>query len=527
MSNYELYCCGSRGSRPVEGRRFNEFGGFTSCYVLKTDGYALIIDCGTGLYEANNIILDCQTVDIVLTHIHYDHILGMLDWDTLSQKSKITFYGGFDKWCGDRTFEEFFRKPFWPVQPSFILKNAPPTGTRLELRSDLSVEFYESPHPDDAQRIMIRMKEDRQEHTIAVMFDNETPEGIEKDILRDCDYMIYDGMYTDAEYAKRKGYGHSTWQEACRLAVRVNCKRLIVTHHSPFKTDEELRRYEQLAREIYPSTDFARSGQHWSFPCEATPAATVEKKRPKRWFTRMMEMLEEILLDNERLARLVWLGICILLGGISLLMTVVNIFTEKTLLMYATLIFAILCGLDGLISARVKKLYNAIQLLFQFQILILLTFFIVTGTPEGFSAIWALMLPAGGMLTFGKKRTTVLSAIMLGIILFFFDTTLGQSYLQYDYTDSFMLRFPMAFCAFYLLALFLETVREKLTAELKRLRETQALTIADQTAELRAQYFDIVRANSKLQLRNKALRNVIGDDLSDDEIRQMIDEEKE
>ena len=151
----------------------------------------------------------------------------------------------------------------------------------------------------------------------------------------------------------------------------------------------------------------------------------------------------------------------------------------------------------------------------------------MTGTPEGFSAIWALMLPAGGMLTFGKKRTTVLSAIMLGIILFFFDTTLGQSYLQYDYTDSFMLRFPMAFCAFYLLALFLETVREKLTAELKRLRETQALTIADQTAELRAQYFDIVRANSKLQLRNKALRNIIGDDLSDDEIRQMIDEEKE
>lgn len=76
MSKYQLYCCGSRGSRPVEGKRFNEFGGFTSCYVLKTDDYALIIDCGTGLYEANNIILDCSTIDIVLTHMHYDHILG-------------------------------------------------------------------------------------------------------------------------------------------------------------------------------------------------------------------------------------------------------------------------------------------------------------------------------------------------------------------------------------------------------------------------------------------------------------------
>lgn len=80
----------------------------------------------------------------------------------------------------------------------------------------------------------------------------------------------------------------------------------------------------------------------------------------------------------------------------------------------------------------------------------------------------------------------------------------------------------MAFFAFFIIAIFIETIREHLNSELERLRETQATTIANQTAELRAQYFDIVRANSKLQLRNKALRNVIGNDLSDDDIRQMI-----
>lgn len=526
MSKYQLYCCGSRGSRPVEGKRFNEFGGFTSCYVLKSDDYALIIDCGTGLYEANNIILDCSVIDVVLTHMHYDHVLGMLDWDTLNQTSKITFYGGSDKWFGEKTFDEFFRAPFWPVQPTFTLNETPPVGTRLQLRPDLSAEFFDAPHPNDSQRIIIRTTDDDgTEHSIAVMFDNESPDGIDKDLLRGCDYLIYDGMYTDFEYPKKKGFGHSTWQEACRLAVRVSCKRLIVTHHSPFKTDDELRRFEQQAREIYPASDFARSGQHWDFPYVDTETYTEripEKKQPLRLAERLRAKLDEILLDRKKLSRFVGLGTYILLGCVSLFMSVVNIFTGKTLLMYSTLIFTVFCAIDAILEITNKARHNVIQLFFQIQFLALLCFFIITGTPEGFSAIWALMLPVGGMLVFGKKRTSLLSGIMFCIIIFFFYTPLGRSYLQYNYTDSFMLRFPMAFCAFFLIAIFLETVREHLTNELERLRKTQADTIADQTAELRSQYFDIVRANSQLQLRNKVLRNMIGADLSDEEIRQML-----
>ncbi len=525
MSKYQLYCCGSRGSRPVEGKKFNEFGGFTSCYVLKTDDYALIIDCGTGLYEANNIILDCSTIDIVLTHIHYDHILGMLDWDTLNQKSKITFYGGIDKWFGEKTFDEFFKEPFWPVQPSFVLKKAPPTGTRLNLRDDLSVEFFKAPHPNDSQRIIIRTTDENSaEHSIAVMFDNETPEGIEKSVLQNCDYMIYDGMYTDAEYPRKKGFGHSTWQEACRFAVITNCKRLIVTHHDPFRTDDALRRFEHLARDIYPATDFARSGQHWNFPyVEENEEPKKDNENPKyELFSHIKETLNEIILDNNRLSTLLCIGTYILLGSVSFFMTVVNIFTGKTLLMYSTLIFTVLCIIDVALEFFMKKWHNKIQTFFQIQFLALLTFFIISGTPEGFSAIWSLMLPVSGMLIFGKKRTSILCAIMFCIILFFFDTPLGQSYLHYEYTESFMLRFPMAFFAFFIIAIFIETIREHLNSELERLRETQATTIANQTAELRAQYFGIVRANSKLQLRNKALRNVIGNDLSDDDIRQMI-----
>lgn len=91
------------------------------------------------------------------------------------------------------------------MRPSFIISEAPPTGERLQLREDLSVEFFAAPRPNDSQRIVIRaLSDDGAEHTIAVMFDNETPEGADRDILHGCDYMIYDGMYTDAEYPQKK-----------------------------------------------------------------------------------------------------------------------------------------------------------------------------------------------------------------------------------------------------------------------------------------------------------------------------------
>ena len=108
---------------------------------------------------------------------------------------------------------------------------------------------------------------------------------------------------------------------------------------------------------------------------------------------------------------------------------------------------------------------------------------------------------------------------------FIFYTPLGRGFLQYRYTDSFMLRFPMAFFAFFLLSFFLETVRERTFKELVKLKENQADIIADQTSELREKNFNMQRINSKLQLRNNILSRQLGTELSDDEIRNILGED--
>ena len=528
-NSYQLYCCGSRGSRPVEGRRFNEFGGFTSCYVLKKKDYALVIDCGTGLYEANAIVLDCPVIDVVITHMHYDHVLGLLDWEAIPPKSKVTFYSGFDKWYGNKTFEEFFCPPFWPVQPNFTLKNTPAEGS-LKLRDDLSIDFYKADHPNESQLMIIKQKEDDSdpENKIIIMFDCEKSDALPLEDIQNCDYLIYDGMYTDNEYASHKGYGHSTWQEGCRLAARANPQRLIITHHDPNRTDIQLRRFESLARDVYPSTDFARSGQIWSFPANVQ----TEPKRPERKtisktktiIEAINEKLDELVLDDANSKKLMALGSYILLGIVSIFMTIVNILTGKDLLMYSTLVFAVLCGINVVIELKSKGGSQLAQTIFQIEMVVLLTFFIVSGTPEGFSALWSLMLPVAGMLVFGRKRNSILCAIMLGIIVFFFDIPLGRNFLQYNYTETFMMRFPMIFIAFYILALFLDTIRVHTLDELQKLRKSQEKTIADQTSELREQNFGMLRINSKLQLRNKILTQTLGKNLSDDQIRDILKE---
>ena len=53
--------------------------------------------------------------------------------------------------------------------------------------------------------------------------------------------MIYDCMYTDAEFEHFRGYGHSTWEEGVRLCEAAGVKRLVIFHHRPGRDDEDLQ----------------------------------------------------------------------------------------------------------------------------------------------------------------------------------------------------------------------------------------------------------------------------------------------
>jgi ribonuclease BN (tRNA processing enzyme) len=78
---------------------------------------------------------------------------------------------------------------------------------------------------------------------------------------RNAKLLVCDAQYTPEEYEKgRRGWGHSTWREAARLANAANVGRLILFHHDPGHSDSIMNRIQGNARQLFANTDVAVEG---------------------------------------------------------------------------------------------------------------------------------------------------------------------------------------------------------------------------------------------------------------------------
>ena len=267
MDDYMFYVLGCRGSRPVSGAHCQQFGGATSCYIIKADQHAIVLDCGTGLYDAKPYLQDCTQIDVLLTHLHYDHILGLLDWSVFPTSARIRLYAGVVRYSKDYNPADILKVPFWPISPEVGETICVGCDSTLHLNERTSARFYPANHPDNAT--IIRVDTDcgamclvcDWEHGVA--FPNEMAEG--------CSFMLYDGMFTETEYPSRKGWGHSIWQEGVKLAQETGVPKLMITHHLPERTDEELLAMEAYANQAFPGIRFARAGDAYPLRREDEP----------------------------------------------------------------------------------------------------------------------------------------------------------------------------------------------------------------------------------------------------------------
>ncbi|MCY7321867.1 MAG: MBL fold metallo-hydrolase, partial [Phormidesmis sp. CAN_BIN36] len=83
-------------------------------------------------------------------------------------------------------------------------------------------------------------------------------------LARDADVLIYDACYTDEEYYDLKtpkiGWGHSTWQEALKVAQVAGVKRAVMFHHDPNHDDDFLDQVEAEVQTVFPNSLLAREG---------------------------------------------------------------------------------------------------------------------------------------------------------------------------------------------------------------------------------------------------------------------------
>ena len=187
---------------------------------------------------------------------------------------------------------------------------------------------------------------------------------------------------------------------------------------------------------------------------------------------RFSERIQASLLDDRERRYFLFVCIYALLALVALAMTIANVITHKGMLTISTAVYTVFCSIICTLLLTHKISLKLSQAAFVVSFYILLTYFIISGNPDGFSILWICLLPACGLLAFGRKSGTLICLGMLFELLFLLHTPLGQSLVQYDYSATFKMRFPMIYIAFYFASLLLETVRE-LTQN--KLLETQAL----------------------------------------------------
>jgi ribonuclease BN (tRNA processing enzyme) len=85
-------------------------------------------------------------------------------------------------------------------------------------------------------------------------------DGVLRQFSEGADILFFDSMYTPQDYEEYRGWGHSTWLEATRVARDAGVDRVILYHHNPNYDDARLDAIEQEAKEHFSGALMAREG---------------------------------------------------------------------------------------------------------------------------------------------------------------------------------------------------------------------------------------------------------------------------
>jgi phosphoribosyl 1,2-cyclic phosphodiesterase len=250
-----VHLCGVRGSTPAPGADFVRYGGNTSCVAIAREGEdpTLLLDAGTGLARVTKL-LDGRPFrgTILLGHLHWDHTHGLPFFRSGDQEGAVVrlLLPGQDG-PAEELLARAMSPPHFPIRPD-ELRGDWSFGQVQEGDHEIegfSVHAREIPHKG-GRTFGYRVDDGR--HTVAYLSDH-SPESLGDGprgfgpyheaalaLVKDADVLIHDAQYTAEEFPRRRTFGHSTIDYALGLAAAAGVGRLVLFHHDPRRTDDEL-----------------------------------------------------------------------------------------------------------------------------------------------------------------------------------------------------------------------------------------------------------------------------------------------
>ena len=179
----------------------------------------------------------------------------MKDWT-------IHFYGSSDE---NTTFQKaltaIMAPPYWPVAledaGASMHWHQVSSGDIVELPDQAVVRVLRANHPNSG--VIYRLE--KGDKHIVYGLDYELTyvcRSEYENFVKDCSLLIFDGMYTDVELPKHRGFGHSSWEQGIQIMETCNIQQLCISHHAWGRNDSELEKLEQNAKEMNSKCIFAR-----------------------------------------------------------------------------------------------------------------------------------------------------------------------------------------------------------------------------------------------------------------------------
>lgn len=268
---------GVRGSIPCPGPETAGVGGNTSCVEVRAGNAILVFDGGTGLRLLGKRMLKEMpfTAHLFFSHVHWDHIQGFPFFDpAFVPGNVIHLYGGN---IVSRTLEETLAgqmdHPSFPVHLSEMgaqmVFHSVSGFAPVELDAGDGTKAVISAAPGNHPNGVWAYRVDHAGKSVVYATDTEHYAVVDPKLAKlakGADILIYDSQYTPEEYAgssggmPKLGWGHSTFEEAVKLAKHAGVKKLVLYHHDPMQDDAAVAEKEKRARALFPSCEAAREG---------------------------------------------------------------------------------------------------------------------------------------------------------------------------------------------------------------------------------------------------------------------------
>jgi len=243
---------GCRGSLPTPGEQTLKYGGNTTCIELKLDdGTLVVIDAGTGIRKLGQKLVKDQhlrEIYLLLTHSHWDHLMGFPFFlPAYSERHTIHVRGGpiakesLKKYLSHQMEPPYFPARLNAMKAEFDFTHGIPVVKHFGKSEVIPIPLN---HPDggygykiiEGNKVFVFLPDNELDYR----HNGSRIKSEYIDFCKGADLLLHDAQYTEGEYEKAHGWGHSPFLSATDLAIRARVKRFGLFHHDPDHSDASI-----------------------------------------------------------------------------------------------------------------------------------------------------------------------------------------------------------------------------------------------------------------------------------------------